>query len=213
MNRFDRRRQVLAIGLAGMAGYVDAVGFLLAGGYFVSFMSGNTTRLAVNLAGYPATALVPALLIAGFIGGVAAGSVVAARAGTRRKPAVLALVCALVTAAALANAAGHPGAAPALLVLAMGALNNTFQRGGDVAVGLTYMTGALVKLGQALGALLLGQRRAGWGAFLLLWSGLAIGAVLGALAWSHLAGGALWFAAGWGLAMLALSLRLAPEAA
>jgi len=70
------------------------------------------------------------------------------------------------------------------------------------------MTGALVKLGQALGAVLLGERRAGWAAYLLLWSGLATGAVLGALAWSHVAAGALWAAGGWGLAMLVLALRL-----
>lgn len=208
MNRFDRRRQALAIGLAALAGYVDAVGFLSADGYFVSFMSGNTTRLAVNIAREPALALVPALLIAGFVGGVAAGAVAAARAGERRKQAVLGLVCALVIGAALARIAGWTAAVPALLVVAMGALNNTFQRGGDVAVGLTYMTGALVKVGQALGAALSGQRREGWGAYLLLWGGLAIGAVLGALGWSHLTGAALWLAAAWAGAMLVLSLRL-----
>jgi len=208
MNQFDRKRQLLAIGLAGLAGYVDSVGFLSADGYFVSFMSGNTTRLGVNLGRNPAQALIPALLIAGFILGVAGGTVVSGRAGARRKPAVLALVCTLVLGAASSHALGWPLAVPALLVLAMGALNNTFQRGGDVAVGLTYMTGALVKLGQALGAVLLGERRAGWAAYLLLWSGLATGAVLGALAWSHVAAGALWAAGGWGLAMLVLALRL-----
>jgi uncharacterized membrane protein YoaK (UPF0700 family) len=211
MNRFDRRRQALAVGLAGLAGYVDAVGFLSARGYFVSFMSGNTTRLGVNLARDPAEAMVPTLLIAGFIAGVAAGTVVAARAGARRKPAVLALVCTLVLGAALGNALGAGPVVPALLVVAMGALNNTFQRGGDVAVGLTYMTGALVKLGQALGAALVGERRTGWAAYLLLWSGLASGAVLGALAWSHIAGAALWAAGAWGLAMIGLALRLPVE--
>lgn len=30
-------------------GYVDAVGFMMTGGFFVSFMSGNSTRLAVGL--------------------------------------------------------------------------------------------------------------------------------------------------------------------
>ena len=208
MNRFDRKRQGLAVGLAGLAGYIDAVGFLSARGYFVSFMSGNTTRLAVNLAHEPREAWVPALLIAGFIAGVAGGTMVSARTGTRRKPAVLALVCTLVLGAALGNALHAGWLVPALLVMAMGALNNTFQRGGDVAIGLTYMTGALVRLGQALGAALVGERRTGWAAHLLLWAGLASGAVLGALAWSHLAGAALWAAAGWGLAMTGLALRL-----
>lgn len=208
MNRFDRKRQLLAIGLAGLAGFIDAVGFLSADGYFVSFMSGNTTRLGVNLAAAPAVAAIPALLIGGFVMGVAAGAVVSAKAGPHRKPAVLGLVSALLLGAATTHAAGLHSATLALLVLAMGALNNTFQRGGEVAVGLTYMTGALVKLGQALAGFALGERRSGWAAFMALWCGLALGAVLGALAFSHVAGAALWLGAGWALAMLAFSRSL-----
>jgi hypothetical protein len=49
MNRMDRSRRRFAMALAGMAGFVDAAGYLSAGGYFVSFMSGNTTRLGVAL--------------------------------------------------------------------------------------------------------------------------------------------------------------------
>jgi hypothetical protein len=45
------------------------------------------------------------------------------------------------------------------MVLAMGAVNNAFQRGGEIAVGLTYMTGAPVRLGQGIGAALMGERR------------------------------------------------------
>lgn len=208
MNQFDRRRQVLATGLAGLAGFVDATGFLSANGYFVSFMSGNTTRLGVDLAAAPASALVPSLLIGGFVLGVALGALVAGRAGARRKPAVLALVAALLGGAALAAARGAGNVEMGLLVLAMGALNNTFQRGGEVAVGLTYMTGALVKLGQALGARALGQRREGWLAYMVLWCGLAIGAVGGALTFVHLGSAAVWIGAVWALAMLAVSLTL-----
>lgn len=203
MNQLDRKRQALAIGLAGLAGFVDAVGFLSADGYFVSFMSGNTTRLGVNLARAPAAALIPALLIAGFVLGVAAGAVVAARAGARRKPAVLGLVGALLVLGAASRPLAPAGLTLACLVSAMGALNNTFQRDGEVAVGLTYMTGALVKLGQAIGAAAAGTRRTGWPAYLLLWSGLASGGVLGALAFTHVHGAALWLAAGWCGVMLA----------
>nr|WP_295670961.1 DUF1275 family protein [Sphingomonas sp.] len=48
-----------------MAGYVDAVGFLATGGYFVSFMSGNSTRLAVGIAQGAASAAITAGLIGG----------------------------------------------------------------------------------------------------------------------------------------------------
>ena len=40
---------MLAATLSALAGYVDAVGFMTLGGFFVSFMSGNTTRLAVAI--------------------------------------------------------------------------------------------------------------------------------------------------------------------
>ena len=212
MNTLDRNRQALAIALAALAGYIDAVGYLSADGYFVSFMSGNTTRLGVNIARAPHLAAFPALLIAGFVCGVAAGAFVSGKAGRWRKPSVLSLVSLLLLGAALVRSAGGHGAVLALLVMAMGAINNTFQRGGAVAVGLTYMTGALVKLGQALGAALLREKRtvpqAGGIAWLLLWCGLAGGAVLGALAFSHIADAALWLGAGWALLMMAASTRL-----
>ena len=45
MKDYRRRDIALAAGLSGVAGYVDAIGFLKLGGFFVSFMSGNSTRL------------------------------------------------------------------------------------------------------------------------------------------------------------------------
>ncbi|PLK27189.1 DUF1275 domain-containing protein [Novosphingobium sp. TH158] len=209
MNRLDRQRQAMAIGLAALAGYVDAFGFLSADGFFVSFMSGNSTRLAVNLAEAPARAILPALLILGFVAGVAAGAVVAEKAASRRKPAVLFFVAMLLALAALARMARWHGAMLSALVLAMGALNNTFRRDGEVAVGLTYMTGALVRLGQAVAGLFLGSGAQGWGAYLMLWAGLVVGALCGALAFLHFPAGASWLAALWtaGMAMIALRLR------
>ena len=44
MVRYDRRVKLLAAGLSALAGFVDATGFIQMGGFFVSFMSGNTTR-------------------------------------------------------------------------------------------------------------------------------------------------------------------------
>lgn len=209
MNAIDQSRRRLAIAAAALAGFVDAVGFLSANSYFVSFMSGNTTRLGVDLVTSPATALVPALLIAGFVAGVFGGALLAARAGSRRKVAVLTLVALLLTGAALAGALTHHSVMLALLVLAMGALNNTFQRDGEVSVGLTYMTGALVRFAQGLAARLTGNGGEGWHNWLLLWIGLATGAVLGAyvlIGWPQLA---LWLAAGWALTLALAARRLA----
>ncbi|MCB2076138.1 MAG: DUF1275 domain-containing protein [Novosphingobium sp.] len=209
MERYDFPRQALAVCLSCVAGYVDAVGFMSADSYFVSFMSGNTTRLAVDLASDWRLALTPAALIAGFVMGVALGNLIATKAGRWRKPAVLALVGLLLFAGALTEATGLRTASLATLVLAMGALNNTFQRDGEVAIGLTYMTGALVRLGQAIGARLTGQKRSGWLAYLLLWIGLAGGALGGAKAFLSIGGAALWLATAAIALLVAMTFRLA----
>ena len=210
MNSIDRSRRRLAVAAAALAGYVDAAGCLSANSYFVSFMSGNTTRLGVDLATSPVSAMVPALLIGGFVTGVFGGALLAAMAGPQRKFAVLALVALLLGGAALAGNAGRTAVLLGLLVLAMGALNNTFQRDGEVSVGLTYMTGALVRFAQGLAAQMLGRRETGWQGWLMLWLGLALGAVTGAMVWLNRPDLALWLAAAWagGLALVARKLSV-----
>jgi len=209
MNSIDRSRRRLAIAAAGLAGFVDATGFLSANGYFVSFMSGNTTRLGVDLVISPRVAMVPALLIGGFVLGVFVGALLAARAGAQRKVAVLGLVTLLLASASIAHLAGAAIAMLTFLVLAMGALNNTFQRDGEVSVGLTYMTGALVRFAQGLAARITGTGGEGWSSWLLLWLGLALGALTGAyalLAWPAFA---LWLASAWALLLVLAARRLA----
>lgn len=211
MIRYDRPRRRFAIALAGLAGFVDAVGFLSAGGYFVSFMSGNTTRLGVALGIDPSKAVLPALLILGFIVGVTSGALLAMQAGRLRKPAVLSLVTTLLIIGGLARTWGHETALILALVLAMGAINNTFQRGGEVTVGLTYMTGALVRLGQGVALWLTAKAEPGWLAWGALWAGLLCGAVLGAFLQHHLPQGCLWIAAAWAGSMALLAIRFPVE--
>jgi uncharacterized membrane protein YoaK (UPF0700 family) len=97
------------------------------------------------------------------------------------------------------------------LVLAMGAINNTFQRGGEVTVGLTYMTGALVRLGQGFALWLFGKAEPGWAAWGGLWAGLLCGTVLGAFLQSRLPLGCLWIASGGAIVMGMLAFRLPAE--
>ncbi len=194
LTRYGRPVVALAAAFSAVAGYVDAIGFLLTGGFFVSFMSGNTTRLAIGVASGSAAAGFAAGLIALFVGGVVLGTLAGRVVPGRRHPVVLLLVTLLLAAAALVHALGGGRLAVIPMVLAMGAENTVFAEDGEVRIGLTYMTGTLVKLGKRLTAALIGGDRFGWIPYLLLWSGLLAGAIGGAIAFHRLGGEALWVA-------------------
>jgi uncharacterized membrane protein YoaK (UPF0700 family) len=204
----DSRRNIsLACALSGLAGYVDAIGFLQLGGLFVSFMSGNSTRMGVFLAaGQWRPALEAFGLIALFVVGAAAGSLIVLGRGVHRQPWVLFAEAALLAAAALCYALGLPNIAVAAIVMAMGLENAVFQIDGGAGLGVTYMTGALVKVGQLVAAALKGGPRFGWVPNFLLWAAMGVGAVLGGMAYHWINLAAIWFAAA---AALALSATVA----
>lgn len=207
MHRYDLPRRSLAYGIAGLAGFVDAAGFLAAGGYFVSFMSGNTTRLGVEAAARSPAALVPILLIVCFVSGVAAGAVVAERSGAPKR-SVLMLSTLLIAAGAVSHALGLIALFVGASALAMGAINNAFRREGEVAVGVTYMTGALVRFGQGLAARFMGRPAPGALAHLLLWASLAAGAVLGAWVTIALPTLAPWIPLAWAAGLCLAASRI-----
>lgn len=179
MHRYDPARQRLAFGLAGLAGLVDATGFVVAGGYFTSFMSGNTTRMGVELVERPALALAPLGLIGCFLAGVVLGALIGRQFKGRHKRVLLGLVAALLAAGAALLAAGQAIPFLALSAAAMGLANNIFARDGEVTVGVTYMTGALVRFGQGIAARIGGQSLPATRGYGLLWSALALGAASG----------------------------------
>lgn len=179
MHRYDPARQRLALGLAGLAGLVDATGFVVAGGYFTSFMSGNTTRMGVELVHAPVLALAPLALIGAFLAGVTGGAMVGRRFAGRHKRVLLGLVALLLTGGAGLLAAGLPVPFLGLSAMAMGLANNVFVRDGEVTVGVTYMTGALVRFGQGIAGKLAGAPLESTRGYGLLWSALALGAAAG----------------------------------
>jgi uncharacterized membrane protein YoaK (UPF0700 family) len=212
MRRYEKRHRLLAIGLAALAGFVDALGFLSLGGLFVSFMSGNSTRMAVGVIGDVPRSLFAGTLIAAFVGGVMAGATIGRLAGRWRKQVVLGLlVVELSLAAATAIFAEGQIFAPLLMACAMGSANAVFQREGEVSVGVTYMTGTLVKFGQHLAAALAGGPRFAWAPYLLLWLGLVAGAIAGAAVFPILGLGALWIAAAVTALLLAGAAALGPS--
>jgi uncharacterized membrane protein YoaK (UPF0700 family) len=192
----SRRNMTLACALSALAGYLDGIGYLHLGGLFVSFMSGNSTRLGVSLAEAHWSAVVQTVgVIVVFVIGAAAGSLIALGRGGRRQTWLLLTESLLLIGAALASMFGWSVAAVGAIVFAMGMENAVFEVRGGAALGLTYVTGALVKAGQLLAAALTGGARWAWLPNLLLWSALVLGSTTGALAYLHLNLSAVWFAA------------------
>jgi uncharacterized membrane protein YoaK (UPF0700 family) len=204
----SRRNIALACALSALAGYVDGIGYLHLGGLFVSFMSGNSTRMGVSLAEGQFRAAAEAFgLIALFVLGAAVGSLIVL---ARSQWWVLLTEAVLLFGAALCHMMGLPDFAVATIVLAMGLENAVFQIEGGSGLGLTYVTGALVKVGQLMAAALTGGKRFAWVPNLMLWAALVGGSVCGALAYQWLSLGAIWFAAA---GAFALSISTAIEEA
>jgi uncharacterized membrane protein YoaK (UPF0700 family) len=198
----------LAVCLACLAGYVDALAFRALGGFFVSFMSGNSTRLGVGLTDGALGPMLAGRLIATFVLGVILGSFVGRAAAARRRPAVMIFVTLLLLIAAALNDLAAPGWAIGCMALAMGAENAVFDRDGEVSIGLTYMTGTLVKLGQRVTAALLGGDRWAWAPYAVLWLGLVLGALTGGLVYLRCGLDGLWLGAAASLMLTILAVCL-----
>jgi uncharacterized membrane protein YoaK (UPF0700 family) len=216
MNQYPRRTILLAVCLSGLAGYVDAIGFLHLGGFFVSFMSGNSTRLGAAIAALDFQhAAIAGGIILSFVGGVVGGEVASALIGERwRRATALLLQAVLLIVAAALSAAGLAWSGVVAMAAGMGIENTIFRRNGEVSIGLTYMTGTLVKMGQHLSAALTGGSRTGWLPYFFLWVGLLSGSVLGAAVFMRIGLDGLWFAgaaaAAFGLFSLGQAMRYRP---
>lgn len=149
-------------------------------------MSGNSTRMVVDLAsGRLVAAGIAAAVLVSFFCGAAAGAVVTRRRNLDDRPAVLALVALLLIAALLlrwatdATVVGLP-VAMAAAAAAMCSMNSVFHSGGVVSLGVTYMTGAVVKSAHTLVDALAGGSWAPYRQQVALWASLAAGGVAGA---------------------------------
>ncbi len=139
----------LASALAMIAGCVDAYAFIRYQTY-VSFMSGNTTQSGSALGQANWSLAAPALIaIASFILGIFAGSLWSTSSAWRARR-VRFIVVALLLAAILGLthfAVLGGGTYIAALGFAMGVMNTSLSQIGNEAVGLTFVTGALNRIG------------------------------------------------------------------
>ncbi|AHF67538.1 YoaK family protein [Pseudomonas cichorii] len=196
----------LAASLSVLAGMTDAIGFM-ATGDFVSFMSGNTTRLAVAISDGDSgttTRLILAIIV--FIAGNALGVIIARLGGRRALPLLLSVATLLCAAAA------WPMDSNILVlvwaILAMGMLNAAVEQVNGLPVGLTYVTGALSRFGRGLGRRMLGERRDGWRIQLVPWAGMFVGAVIGAVLERHMGLNALLVSGGLSALLGLVSLKI-----
>lgn len=198
MQHHQRSEIILAVALSSAAGFVDAVGFIHLGGYFVSFMSGNSTRGGTALAEGNWEGFVLAFgLVGAFLTGVVSAAILRRRVSAHKRMAVLLYVtAALATAVVLFDLGATGWLAPAIMALAMGAENVIFERDGEVSIGLTYMTGTLVKMGQHIANALTGGQKTLWLRYFLLWISLTAGSIVGGFAYLALNLNALWLAVG-----------------
>lgn len=196
MQNLTMHDRALALALSGLAGLVDALAYLELDRYFMSFMSGNSTRMGVGLLLSPHEAVLAGSLILSFVAGVVAGSGLGRLMRTYRRPVCLLLTAACLAAAAACGATSASWTAGLLTAMAVGAENAVFEADGDIRIGVIYMTGSLVRVGQRIAAALLGGAPFGWGPYLLLWASLVAGATLGAAVHVRLGLSGLWLASG-----------------
>ncbi len=187
----ERRRRIIrtqrtwtGLGLVAaisfIAGMTDAIGLRLSGD-FVSFMTGNTTRAAISLAdGDIHHSLILLAAVAVFVIGNALGIVVA-HFVPRRIFGVLGSVSFLLALAALFEGDHFHLLRFYLVVLSMGMVNAAVEHIEGLPIGLTYVTGALSRLGRGIGRFMLGERRFDWTIQAIPWLGMITGAVSGAL--------------------------------
>jgi uncharacterized membrane protein YoaK (UPF0700 family) len=215
MDHLSKSAFIFAICLSMLAGFIDAIGFLHLQGHFISFMSGNSTQLAVSLASMD----IPAILMLGgiillFIAGTISGVLVRHFLRSFRPSiALLVFITILLAAGAASYEMGWSLQAIAFMTLAMGAENAIFQRNGEVVVGLTYMTGTLVKMGQRIANAMIGGKRSAWIPYLLLWLGLICGGCTGAFMFYLMGLHSIWIGVFWscGLTILAGATKAIPD--
>jgi uncharacterized membrane protein YoaK (UPF0700 family) len=173
------------LALTATSGVIDAVSFLVLGGYYTAFISGNTTQLGVALS-HPLTgALLPLALVTLFFAGSFAGAFLRG-VGERWGPLLTIGFVEAVMAVGLALFALGFGGVPAVVILAaaMGAQNAVIPRMEGARPGATFVTGSLFEAGQALANALRGRAPAWqWLQQLLIWGCLLLGAAIGGYAY------------------------------
>lgn len=178
-----KRRLSLALAFSVLSGYIDTLGLMVVGGAFLSFMSGNTTRLGVHLV-HQEWAMVweYLLIIGGFVIGAGIGHLIISLSKHEALLWVLGFDCLCFMGALLLLVSPYADYAYLPFPLAMGFQNNVQLPIGDVIIGKSFMSGLLFALGVALSKVIQKKdsfKHVFW--LTLSWCSFLGGAILGAL--------------------------------
>jgi uncharacterized membrane protein YoaK (UPF0700 family) len=173
--------------LTAIAGWVDAIGFISVGGFYVSFMSGNTTQLGIGMTRFDVELVrLPAILLVCFVVGAFLGTIVTSFSGRWNLPTILFMEGLLLLGALLLSFFASPMLGTTEpLAIAMGAQNAALRNESGGRIGGTFVTGTVFGLGESLALWCL--RREGVRPALrhaMGWSALALGAAAGTWAFS-----------------------------
>lgn len=171
----------LALALAGVAGFVDVVGYLTLHHLFSAHMTGNTSKLGVALGHGSLHAAAPmAVALVLFAAGIAVGTVLV---DTGRPAAALALQAVLIAAfMAVVGGGSHPYyLLEACSTAALGLQTAALTHVGGATIRTSYVSGVLTNLMQGLVRRLRGERA---GHPLALLAGILAAYLVGATAGS-----------------------------
>jgi len=177
----------LGLLLTAAAGMIDVIGFIELGGFYTSFMSGNTTQLGASLVATGPKIVLAASLIVMFLAGSFIGSLVSSIGHRQGRIGVLAIVILGLLVSVLLYASGFsPAQAMLALAAAAGAQNAVLPQAGAARVGATFVTGTLFAAGQDMARAVRGEAPPlRWLQHLMVWAALLLGAAIGAFAYHH----------------------------
>ncbi|MFD1199779.1 YoaK family protein [Brucella gallinifaecis] len=183
----------LGLTLTGAAGFVDGIAFMELGGFFASFMSGNTTQLGLAIARQPdimgrVIVWLPMALVGLFFAGAFLGTLAVRSYGKNGSIAVMAIVALVLVLVCVLRRFGLDLIHPVLmLAAAMGAQNAAVQPIGSARLGVTYVTGTLFNSAADLAGYIRGDvPRWRWLQHFSVWLSLMTGALCGGLGHSFI---------------------------
>lgn len=182
-----RARMWLIAVFASVAGMCNAMGFLCFPPLFMSFMTGNTTRLsmAISLKNLDA-AIVLGTIITVFMLGTFLGTLMAAMSG-RWRLGLLTLIEAILLSMAQLLPVGvyilplHAYA----VILALGLQNTILQDDHARSLSLTYVTGCVVRIGSGLANACLGFEATHLKIQFVILASFVCGTIIGVCLFNH----------------------------